>query len=645
MASEYEDDFHRSRSPSAQSSIRSAYAPVKSKVKPNRSVLQDLINKLTDREREIEELKRENKTLGTISRRQERTINQLDEKQEDADGSAAKDAEIAMLSKSIKAYKDKWCVVDKELKKYQRELQRFKEKNDELTKLVADKGLRDRSALQSEIDELKTTLLARDLHVAKLEKQLDIITKLHKHHDHDKMKEIASLKGEMAKAHADFIQNASRSSSPTKIGALQKQRVDVSSSKIPAKTTHPGYANPAVLLREPPVRQAASRSVPPSPLMAPIPATTSPAPVSYRTSPLPIQQAIIREAQAVTSALRRTEELQDQLQRESTETQARLAVVQREEEKRMAQLREDERLAQQQLEENAIRRQAEEAQVQAAATKARLEDEQRQQWLELDRRQTRERAQAATEEEERLLIERNRVEAEAANRVAIEKAKEERRKKDALLAKMRESHENREGADKNYYSSSFGNAASMVATTASLAYARQSEGIAVAAPVAATTKALPSWLASGTLGTTVAAAAAVVVPTDNGPYNGSTFDNMHKGYPARPDLLGTGVPSSASKRLSLVQAQPPAAAVPSLLPSNSNNTAIPASSRRQGPAPSDTAKSSPKGAVKQFPWESQSTATIASSTAPASKASSIALPRRAPTKKDHHDDGLEEISI
>ena len=117
--------------------------------------------------------------------------------------------------------------------------------------------------------------------------------------------------------------------------APQKQRVDVSSSKIPAKTTHPGYANPAVLLREPPVRQAASRSVPPSPLMAPIPATTSPAPVSYRTSPLPIQQAIIREAQAVTSALRRTEELQDQLQRESTETQARLAVVQREEEKRV----------------------------------------------------------------------------------------------------------------------------------------------------------------------------------------------------------------------------------------------------------------------------------------------------------------------
>ena len=39
------------------------------------------------------------------------------------------------------AYKDKWCVVDKELKKYQRELQRFKEKNDELTKLVNDKVL------------------------------------------------------------------------------------------------------------------------------------------------------------------------------------------------------------------------------------------------------------------------------------------------------------------------------------------------------------------------------------------------------------------------------------------------------------------------------------------------------------------------
>ena len=150
-------------------------------------------------------------------------------------------------------------------------------------------------------------------------------------------------------------------------------------------------------------------------------------------------------------------------------------------------MREGERLAHQRLEESNSRRKAEEEQVLAAATKVRLEEEQRQQWLELDRRQTRERAQAAADEEARLLSERTRAEAEVANRAAIEKAKEERRRKvcrvyvafcvvltmvlvqDALLAKMRESHDNREGAERNFDSSSFSNVAPMVATTTSLA--------------------------------------------------------------------------------------------------------------------------------------------------------------------------------
>ena len=40
-------------------------------------------------------------------------------------------------------------------------------------------------------------VVARDLHVSKLEKQLGLVTKVHKHHELDKMKEIASLKVEV----------------------------------------------------------------------------------------------------------------------------------------------------------------------------------------------------------------------------------------------------------------------------------------------------------------------------------------------------------------------------------------------------------------------------------------------------------------
>ncbi len=100
-------------------------------------MLKDVLNKLADREREIEELKKENRyyfrlllmillfrTLATIQRRHEKAIGKMESQDDELPAIIArKESEIAVYMKQAKLYKDKWVALDKDLRKYQKQLQ------------------------------------------------------------------------------------------------------------------------------------------------------------------------------------------------------------------------------------------------------------------------------------------------------------------------------------------------------------------------------------------------------------------------------------------------------------------------------------------------------------------------------------------
>ena len=77
-------------------------------------------------------------------------------------------------------------------------MQDYKDKNDELTKLVAKKGLHDRARLQEELLEYKAMLEARDAQIAKLEKMLELSEKANSRAQHQQYRSEHSAHEEVA---------------------------------------------------------------------------------------------------------------------------------------------------------------------------------------------------------------------------------------------------------------------------------------------------------------------------------------------------------------------------------------------------------------------------------------------------------------
>ncbi len=64
------------------------------------------------------------RTLATIQKRQDKELGKIQSQDDELPAILArKDAEISVYAKQAKVYKDKWVALDKDLKKYQRQLQ------------------------------------------------------------------------------------------------------------------------------------------------------------------------------------------------------------------------------------------------------------------------------------------------------------------------------------------------------------------------------------------------------------------------------------------------------------------------------------------------------------------------------------------
>ncbi len=313
-------------------------------------------------------------------------------------------------------------------------------------------------------------LEARDQQILRLEKMLDLAEKSNtrQHARHRKSEssneEAATLRAtlDLCKAQLAEKQRAIDSMAASGAGKTPLPKPPTSRTPAVAKSPAPGRDDPFAPTSLELQHREKDRT--PAPLdisyaRTPVPASSNtpahvgkPTPGASRTSPHPrhtpapdgdhrsrMEPSIAREALAVEDALRRAEQ---EMQWHEEARQARI----KEEEERLAAIRDQERHRQARIleeEENAQRRREEEERAQRRkeeeerAQRRREEEERANARLrELEEETQSREQQAEVERETRQREEESRREQELASRAAIEKAKEERRKKDALLAKV-----------------------------------------------------------------------------------------------------------------------------------------------------------------------------------------------------------------
>lgn len=536
----YSDDFDSddgNRSPprstvstakhSTQSRARSSRrkpAPPKAKKKVVRrqvtsaanQYVANLESKVSSQDSHIEQLTQELKTLQKIQRRHERALNKYEGSESELPGVLRqRDEEIRALKSQLRNAKEKLQASDSSNKQKDKHLQSIRDKTRHLDQLVKDKGLKERADLQKEIDQLTEKLAAKEEECDKLQRHVQLLSKQTNRTENSRSKETAELRAEIAelekkcstleKQLAEAVRKiektnilAARSPKPSPKAEPKSEPIPTSRSPLAREPIPSAFmtavedtasvdsgtrtVTPAVML--------ASNAGPSARTVTPGTRTVTPAEqrravaAAHNPRNLPAAPAPSRgvEQTKAEEALRRQQELLRKQQQEEDELQKRQA---REEEQAALRMREAaEAEARQRQLEAEKRKQEEDARQQAE--KQRLEAEERQ------RRQAEEERRKAAELEK----ERQKKAAEDAERK--QKADEARKRKDALLAKLK-------SMDSNVETTSLPTAA----PPAEPVTKPKQEG-------------LPDWLAPREKKTRQ-------VP--------DSVANLHRGLPARPDLL------------------------------------------------------------------------------------------------------------
>jgi hypothetical protein len=377
-------------------------------------------NKLAERERELGEVKAELKTLQAIQRRQDKALAQYERSDNDIPQLIARrEEEIRSLTYQARAYKEKLQVAETDLKKAQKRVLELQDSNKELTALVESKNLTDRAVLEEKLRSLEQDIVSKDHKIARLQRTLEAETKTRIRSG--KALLVAQREGAEAKDLVETLRATSSLSAP-----------------IIAPITRPPKAVAAI----PPSPSPAPMKSPPKKHSEPKPPRDNSeeqrrdAEVRVQRHQEAVMQEALRLHQEMEAAAREQQRIKD-LEREEEEQQVR--ELQRQKEEVEQQARERQRQREEEEEQNARelqRQKEEEEQKTREAQRQREAEEQRQREAqrvkEMEEQRLREQAERLAREA--AIAEKEKAEREA--RLAIEQAREERRKKDLLLQKV-----------------------------------------------------------------------------------------------------------------------------------------------------------------------------------------------------------------
>ena len=384
----------------------------------------ELQNKLAERDRQLDEVSKELKTLQNIQRRQDKALSQY----EDANAElpaliARREEEIRVLTAKVRSQKERLTTAEAEVKKLNKRILEATDDNTRLSALVEDKSLGERSDLSAKVQELETTIREREFRITKLERAVDLEAK-------------NRARAEKALLLADKEANTQVQTLKDAIQSLQEKLTD-KERLLAHANVYRGQSSQQI----PPQPSTVTKPLAP-PMFTPAKSqtiSTHQTPPPAAPSPVKSEESLRKSFASETSYTgpsafitnNAVDEIQEEpdddaekereLERERERDGERERVKERERAAEAARQREADRLRQVEHEGKERERRRVEAEAIAEAERARAQREREEHELRVMR-------------EENARRDKERIERETA--AEVERAKEERRKKDELLARV-----------------------------------------------------------------------------------------------------------------------------------------------------------------------------------------------------------------
>jgi hypothetical protein len=515
--------------------------------------INELESRVMERERQVKELAKELKTLNTIQRRQERAL----DKYEGDDSHLPKQVrqlaeEIRVLREQLRQAKEEAAAAHESERRKSKHLQSVRDKARQLEALVKEKGLMERSALNEELEQLRASLAEQEEQLTRFKRKAELEEKeraraqgAHRRENNDMEGQVTSLRDEVEELRrrlADKDKQLHNALLRAPRAGMSKETSFVATSPL-AHATTAAAATPTTTEKMPspspqkqrkrqlPVAKPAveKRTPPPSPPPADMSGVDAASDAGIAESVAESDEGV-EEADVDDGAAAEAERLA--MAKAVSEAEAAKAKAASEAEAEAAKA-ESAAKAEAAANAEAAKAIAEaEAKEARAREELRREEEERQRKLSEEQAQKRREREAAEEAERAQKAQQEAVEAE----VARAKAEEARRKKDELLAKV-----NRGGTRQKEKNGSLWLCHHLTFPSPFFFSFHQLRGLdgntqpsapapdtkpqqpAAATPAATTSSSLPPWLQSK-------------APSQKHEVS-DAVENLHRGKPARPDLL------------------------------------------------------------------------------------------------------------